>query len=577
MSVARLDVREAAREELSRSYVRSSSGDLWMLWVAFGIATALTFSSTVDDAFITLRYAHNILNGFGPVFNPGQRVNGATSPAGLVLATLVLTIPGGFVMLKLKVLSLLFGGLTVGWSKKLVDGLCLPVFCKRTALILIGASPIIGFGSASGLETTLEAFALVGLIVELRSGQAFTQPRRAAFFAAAAIASRPEAVLLIAVVATTAFAVERAFGRWARVRWAFPAAIVETAILAANRSYYGSWLPNTYRAKHIPLGHAASGGFSYLLHGWELSYFWTSFGGRLFSVTLMVIADGILLAGVLSALVRFRQLGYLGAVSIAQSVFILSSGGDWIQGSRFLLPVVPFLVVLALNAVASAWVALERSAVVATVLVGGFAVTTCFPYIPAATAHTGPVWDLRSVSDKRLVASGGSPFSRVWADSPGLVSCVPKGGLVALTETGYVGFARSDLRILDLRGLTSREIADSAPRSARHYYGIQDPKWASTDSPVGKIILRSEPDAILTIDPNLGPILDGRYQLGAIDSTPGVTMALYARVGGPCQSFSRVLTTDRSRPQEGNDRVYSESIAVAPKSSNDAGRNRSDD
>src|SRR5262245_7083765 len=35
-----------------------------------------TWPRTVDDAFITFRYAENLAEGAGPVFNPGERVEG---------------------------------------------------------------------------------------------------------------------------------------------------------------------------------------------------------------------------------------------------------------------------------------------------------------------------------------------------------------------------------------------------------------------------------------------------------------------------------------------------------------------
>jgi len=42
------------------------------------------FAQTVDDPFITFRYARNLLAGLGPVFNPGEHVEGFTSPLHLL-------------------------------------------------------------------------------------------------------------------------------------------------------------------------------------------------------------------------------------------------------------------------------------------------------------------------------------------------------------------------------------------------------------------------------------------------------------------------------------------------------------
>jgi hypothetical protein len=45
------------------------------------------FPVTVDDAFISLRYAWNLAEGLGFVFNPGERVEGYSNPSWTLLAT----------------------------------------------------------------------------------------------------------------------------------------------------------------------------------------------------------------------------------------------------------------------------------------------------------------------------------------------------------------------------------------------------------------------------------------------------------------------------------------------------------
>ena len=57
------------------------------------LARGLAGPRTIDDAYITYRYAYNLLVGNGFVYNPGERVLGTTTPlytllmAGLSLAT----------------------------------------------------------------------------------------------------------------------------------------------------------------------------------------------------------------------------------------------------------------------------------------------------------------------------------------------------------------------------------------------------------------------------------------------------------------------------------------------------------
>ena len=48
---------------------------------------------TADDSFITFRYARNLADGYGPVFNTGERVEGYTS-FGWVIIFAFFTISG---------------------------------------------------------------------------------------------------------------------------------------------------------------------------------------------------------------------------------------------------------------------------------------------------------------------------------------------------------------------------------------------------------------------------------------------------------------------------------------------------
>jgi hypothetical protein len=84
---------------------------------------------------------------------------------------------------------------------------------------------------------------------------------------------------------------------------------------------------------------------------------------------------------------------------------------------------------------------------------------------------------------------------------------------VATTEVGYLGFARQDLRILDLRGLTSRAIAQAAPPSAKRVGGIYEANWFLPTSSTGRVLLRDKPAIIATFDspPRLS-VLGGAYR-----------------------------------------------------------------
>jgi hypothetical protein len=50
--------------------------------------------NTVDDAYITYRYARNIASGVGFVYNAGERVLGTTTPAYTLLMALLSKLAG---------------------------------------------------------------------------------------------------------------------------------------------------------------------------------------------------------------------------------------------------------------------------------------------------------------------------------------------------------------------------------------------------------------------------------------------------------------------------------------------------
>src|SRR5271165_494558 len=73
------------RQTQPESLRNQSKPFLWTLIAASGIARVIMAARELpnglfDDAYVTLRYAANLMHGLGLVFNPGERVMGSTSP-----------------------------------------------------------------------------------------------------------------------------------------------------------------------------------------------------------------------------------------------------------------------------------------------------------------------------------------------------------------------------------------------------------------------------------------------------------------------------------------------------------------
>ena len=167
-----------------------------VLIVALALAARLVPGPrTIDDAFITFRYARNLLAGEGFVYNPGERVLGTTTP----LYTLLMA-----------ALALPFGGeqapflwLALGMNALADAATCLLLWQigKRlnselagiaTALVWAVAPYSVTF-AIGGLETSLYACLLTGAVWAYLSHRRMLTP----LFASLALLTRPDALILV--------------------------------------------------------------------------------------------------------------------------------------------------------------------------------------------------------------------------------------------------------------------------------------------------------------------------------------------------------------------------------------------
>ena len=137
---------------------------LWILIAASAITRIVLSSHELpnglfDDAYVTLRYAANLLKGLGLVFNPGERVMGTTSP----LLTFILAIFGKiFGASHLELIALTVGILASAGTLYFcecslrVAGLPTPV--NWTFLAVVAFVPSFISNSTSGMETPLVLF-----------------------------------------------------------------------------------------------------------------------------------------------------------------------------------------------------------------------------------------------------------------------------------------------------------------------------------------------------------------------------------------------------------------------------------
>ena len=229
--------------------------------VLLGYLTHVTWFLT-DDAFISFRYARNLLEGRGLVFNPGEYVEGYSN---FLWVLELAALWGLFGLRPEQTAPWLSVACTVGtlaamlWWITRLPGLPQRGLVAWMALGLVCSSATFAvWTSAGGLETRQFTLFIVLAVVGMTL---YPENRRAllgvSLSLAAAALTRPEGPLF-AGCCFGWYAVQRrvATRHWRPDRRAATALVAPFLALAIGHylfryGYYGEWLPNTYYAKHV--------------------------------------------------------------------------------------------------------------------------------------------------------------------------------------------------------------------------------------------------------------------------------------------------------------------------------------
>ncbi|HEY6881899.1 MAG TPA: hypothetical protein VI299_27915 [Polyangiales bacterium] len=406
-----------------------SKHQLLLLAVAslFLLHALLFLGGIIDDAYISFRYARNLVEGHGLVFNEGERVEGFTNFSWTMLAalSLALYVP--------PTITLPLVGVVAGVALVLAAGRAASALAPRAPALssacaagLVACTTGIAFYAVSGLEETfftlLITLASLGLIA-----------RRVGSFAAwttLAFLTRPEAGLLGAA-GTLLFALDvqrappgearkRASAALLRVLAAF--AVLLAPYLAFKAWYFGGLVPNTLRAKTPePL----------------LAVRYTAEG--VWPVAAIVAFCAV--PRVWATLARPQR--ELLAMWLLYVAAVLMIGPDWMPAYRYLLPATPLLAIASAEPLSRAlcergsraWLA---GGALALALVANVART-------AQLAESTRTWQQRDELSRRLardLVAGGARS-------------------IATINIGLLGWGAPSLRLLDLAGLVDTTIGKS--------------------------------------------------------------------------------------------------------------------
>jgi tetratricopeptide (TPR) repeat protein len=462
-----------------------------VLCAAFVVhAHALRF--TQDDAYISFRYAKNLVEGHGLVFNPGERVEGYSNFSWTLLMALVLRaglLPPETAATWIGIACAVGAILCAARLARALEGRW--GTASVLAAALVAGTSAFAMWCTGGLETALFTFLVTAALERgLSPGAGSRAGAAAAALFSLATLTRPEAPLLFAlwfaprVLGTLARsgAVPSAAGAAADAAGpgpdaAGPRALLREALIFAlplvpyaawKLWYFGDLLPNTFYAK-------AGTSREYLERG--LAYAREYFGAYgLYGAAPALAVLAAARAGLRSAETR------LLIVWLGFAAYVITVGGDVLHVHRFWLPVLPAGCVLAARGADACgrWLARRagrpRAAVPAAAAVA------------AAMIGVGLARNWDPIQLRREAEIG---FVRNMAETGSwLARSFPEGAKIAITTIGAVSYT-SGLVVIDMLGLTDRTVA----RDPRRLEGLDD-TWREINYNAESVLAR-RPDLIL--------------------------------------------------------------------------------
>jgi hypothetical protein len=309
----------------------------------------------VDDAFTSFRYAQNLIDGHGLVYNPGERVEGYTNFLWTLIIACFMKI--GFSPEPVsQILGTISGGIGI-ILLFLLSSLIAPKnkFLNLIAPLFLSVNSCYAVWSTAGMETTFfTALVLLGVtryVYEIQNKR--EMPLSSVIFGIASLA-RFEGLLFFGIT----FIHQAILVIKKRI---LPKTLLVSFLLFFSiflpyyiwrYTYYGWPLPNTLYAK------VGSGTDQYIRGLNYIEKFLFEFSGWIFLMILLV----------------FRKISiyilYLLFITFSYLLYVIYIGGDGLSIYRFMVPILPFLYLLFKEGIVSLYeIVSKKKALVVTLII----------------------------------------------------------------------------------------------------------------------------------------------------------------------------------------------------------------
>ncbi|HEU5181801.1 MAG TPA: hypothetical protein VFW45_13510 [Candidatus Polarisedimenticolia bacterium] len=392
-----------------------------------------------DDAFISFRYARNLANGNGLVFNTGERIEGYTN----FLWTLLMAIPHllhiDAVFFAQATGLACFAG-TLLMTHRLAGRVLGSESDSLLVVLLLASNYSFLCYATGGLETQLQTLLLVVVAYLGLADRPLSRARDVLCLSwACTLALMTRLDSLIALVppmwlaTVRSLRTRRKLGSGSMIRplgWSLPALMSLLVWLGWKMSYYGEILPNTVHVKGAETAVMKMG----------LQY------GYIFVRSYLMVPALLLSAVQARNALRSPGIRVLGASLAAWAAYVISVGGDFME-FRILVPVLPFFFIVLLAGLPRSMAV--RSTVVASLVLGSL-------YHASTFRGAGAIEPMRNL--QAHVLGEDDNWRQIGLDLQRLFATTHPAPLIATTAVGAIPYY-SRLPTVDMLGLTDREVA----------------------------------------------------------------------------------------------------------------------
>lgn len=415
--------------------------------------------NVVDDAMTSMQYAKQLAQGNGLVFNPGERVEGYTNFAWVVLMTPIYWLSAqlgfDFVVAVVHFTELVAAGVlvVVFWISRAWHGANALLTWLALGILVVDNSFTVW--AILGLEVHLLALFMLLAVAALMSTGRWRWLGVGLALLGAHL-TRPDAGLFCVVLLANELLeawLDRRRGNLTAGRWRAGEALLAGALWVAlygayffwRYRYFGDLMPNTY---YLKLGGP--------IDAWArgLEYLGSFLRVRNYLPLLALLALFSLRRPIVRGLLLYNVL---------HATYVVYVGGDFFSGHRFFVPELPQLALLITAGVADASARLMRSNVPARLQASGISSYQMQVAVVLAFAAALVGVYRRGLTHGPLaeeVRAWGGDLTRQTKLFRWLRDNKLPGASVANTLIGHTGFY-SEARVIDLCGVIDRVIAHS--------------------------------------------------------------------------------------------------------------------